>query len=270
MINCDEFHKFIDDYVYDEVSFFVKAQMDEHIASCPKCREEAEFLKEIKSTLYAMPRLEVDESFKAALNEKLDAAEKTVDRKRRRSFFRDWRTYSALAACLVLAFVVQSKVGDFYRHSTVDPVQIPAENVADIDLSEMQKTTDQDESYTVPQNAAVNEQKEAAAEAPQETNQKNIVRSAAKQTEKPVVTQKTERQEEKMTDAPKPTAAQPVKPKATVITEDQAVQDTVQSSAVTEGAENPTLADTGENGTVLKGAAWRCASLRAMFTVVLA
>lgn len=88
MINCDEFHKFIDDYVYDEVSFFVKAQMDEHIASCPKCREEAEFLKEIKSTLYAMPRLEVDESFKAALNEKLDAAEKTVDRKRRRSFFR--------------------------------------------------------------------------------------------------------------------------------------------------------------------------------------
>lgn len=146
-------------------------------------------------------------------------------------------------------------MGDFYRHSTVDPVQIPAENVADIDLSEMQKTTDQDESYTVPQNAAVNEQKEAAAEAPQETNQKNTVRSAAKQTEKPVVTQKPERQEEKTTDAPKPTAAQPVKPKATVITEDQAVQDTVQSSAVAEGAENPTLADTGENGTVLKAAA---------------
>lgn len=163
MINCEEFHKFIDDYVYDDVSFFVKAQLDEHIASCPKCREEVAFLREIKSALYSMPRIEVDESFKAALNQKLDASGITVRHKRKRGFLRDWRTYSALAACLVLAFVIQSRVGDFYHNHVADPVNIQSQNAADIDISGMQQTAPADMRIALP-DAAQPESGEKPAE----------------------------------------------------------------------------------------------------------
>ena len=145
MINCEEFHKFIDDYVYDDVSFFVKAQLDEHIASCPKCREEVEFLKEIKSALYSMPRIEVDDSFKLALNEKLDAAGTTGRHKRKTGFLRDWRTYSALAACLEFGICYPGqRVGDFYHNRAADPVNIQSKNAADIDISGMQQTAPAD------------------------------------------------------------------------------------------------------------------------------
>ncbi len=155
MMNCEEFHKFIDDYVYGEVSFFVKAQMDAHIASCPKCREEAAFLKQIEATLHAMPRLEVDDSFQAALNKKIDGLELAAKRNKKYKFFRDWRTYSALAACLILAVVVQSRLSDFYKQGNhPNPVQSQAENVTDIDLSGMQEHGEQRDSVLPPQDAA--------------------------------------------------------------------------------------------------------------------
>lgn len=150
-MNCEQFHKYKYEYVYDEISFFVKAQLDEHIASCPKCREEVELLTKIRDTLYSMPQVEVDESFKAGIYEKLDAmaaaeAEEKKSKKKKRSFLRDWRTYSALAACLVLAVVVQSRVGDFYRN-TSNPGQIESGDLGNIDLTGMQETTNSDVTF---------------------------------------------------------------------------------------------------------------------------
>ena len=87
MMRCDEVQNFINDYVFDNASLFVRAQISEHLRSCPKCKEEYELLCEMRDTLQSMPRLEADAAFQSGLDEKLDQLAREVPAKKR-SFLR--------------------------------------------------------------------------------------------------------------------------------------------------------------------------------------
>lgn len=91
MLTCDECRKYLDAYVYGESSFYLNAQIEEHLASCPACREEAAFLQQIRDTLSQMPKIEVDDSFKAALNQRIDQLEAKAPPAKKWKFYKDWR-----------------------------------------------------------------------------------------------------------------------------------------------------------------------------------
>ena len=136
MLTCDECRSYLDAYVYGEVSFFLKAQIEEHLASCPACLEEAAFLQQIRNTLSQMPAIEVDESFQEQLNLKIDQleAERTPLKKKKR-FYKDWRMVSALAACVLLAVVIKANVFEFGHKIEQNGSGAGIQSVSDIDLS---------------------------------------------------------------------------------------------------------------------------------------
>lgn len=139
MLTCDACRAHLNDYVYGEASFYLKAQIEEHLASCPACREEAAFLRQIRDTLSDMPKIEVDAGFKAALNQRLDQLEQAAPVKKRK-FYKDWCAYSALAACVVLAVVLQTNVFEFGKQIEQNGLD-DRQAIANVDVTQLVPVT---------------------------------------------------------------------------------------------------------------------------------
>ena len=140
MLTCDECRKYLDAYVYGESSFYLNAQIEEHLASCPACREEAAFLQQIRDTLSQMPKIEVDDSFKAALNQRIDQLEAKAPPAKKWKLYKDWRMISALAACVLLAVVIQSNVFELGKQVEQNGVAPEIQEISDLDLTQITPT----------------------------------------------------------------------------------------------------------------------------------
>lgn len=237
-MNCDEVRKLLEDYVYDEVSFLVRNQIEEHLLSCPKCREEVEFLKEIKNTLHTMPRLEPEESFRTELNKKLDQLAKKQPEKKKRKIFRDWRTYSALAACLVLAVAVQSQISkntDSVNFPGMQPDLVHETNITNLQQTEKANAAEDAKQPTADDVVTEDVRKETEIEDANKKKIEQITTQPAEETPKPAV-QPTDEPVQSASAVPKETDVVPTDYAGAAVS---AVQEETEETAVPQADVEP-------------------------------
>jgi cytoskeletal protein RodZ len=126
MFGCDEFLTSMDDYIEGSLSAEKQAQMDEHRKTCATCRREFEFTKSMLDTLHRMPKIPVPSDFMETLNARLDQEDLMLfSQKKKKHLLRmlssNWRTYSALAACVLLLVIVKTNAWDVFNHSDTIP-----------------------------------------------------------------------------------------------------------------------------------------------------
>lgn len=105
-MTCDEFGKMLDNY--ENLTEDEKLSLNEHASQCVHCREELDFMLAMIAQLNALPKIEVPSDFGAKLKKrlKLSGAEATGFNKVLVLVRENYRRYSTVAACLVLAVVL--------------------------------------------------------------------------------------------------------------------------------------------------------------------
>lgn len=103
---CEEFQHMLDNY--ESLTDKEKLMMTEHAAECKSCREDMDFMLSIIGVTKTLPEIKAPEDFLDKLNIRIDREE--IKEKKLRRLWRltktDWKRYSAVAACLLLAAVV--------------------------------------------------------------------------------------------------------------------------------------------------------------------
>jgi len=108
MTNCSEIRTLLSEYLDDALDAKVKALADEHLRSCPACREELDSLKALVKDLGSIESVRAPADF-------LDQLHKRMERPSRVSTLRDWLFYPLrvkiplqLAGAAVMAFIIFS------------------------------------------------------------------------------------------------------------------------------------------------------------------
>ena len=135
MLTCKQFNNLISAYLNDELTEAEKAAMDAHKNICSSCAQELRFAESVHQTLHSLPRLSATPEFKLELDKRLDEIDQgtytppEAFKKRKFEFIYDWKKYSAVAACAVLAVLIGLDPTGLLRRSQVDTDQfadIPA------------------------------------------------------------------------------------------------------------------------------------------------
>lgn len=105
-MTCDEFGKMLDNY--ENLTEDEKLSLNEHASQCVHCREELDFMLAMIAQLNALPKIEVPSDFGAKLKKrlKLSGAEAPGFNRVLVLVRENYRRYSTVAACLVLAVVL--------------------------------------------------------------------------------------------------------------------------------------------------------------------
>ena len=104
MKNCKEFENLIEEYIDNELDSEKKLEFEEHIKTCPACREELGFSKMLRQSAGKIELPEPPADFLNRVNAALDKELNAVEPPRKTKFpifSRRWQT--AAAACLVVA-----------------------------------------------------------------------------------------------------------------------------------------------------------------------
>ena len=108
MTDCSEIRTLLSEYLDDALDAKAKALADEHLRSCPACREELDSLKTLVKDLGSMESVRAPADF-------LDQLHKRMERPSRVSTLRDWLFYPLrvkiplqLAGAAVMAFIIFS------------------------------------------------------------------------------------------------------------------------------------------------------------------
>ena len=104
MKNCKEFEDLIEEYIDNELDGEKKLKFEEHIKTCPACREELEFSKMLRQSVGEIKLPEPPADFLDRVNAALDKELNVIEPPRKTKFLifsRRWQT--AAAACLVVA-----------------------------------------------------------------------------------------------------------------------------------------------------------------------
>ncbi|MCX7714411.1 MAG: zf-HC2 domain-containing protein [Clostridia bacterium] len=108
-MNCDDFHRYIYEYIDNTLSEDLKESFESHIEKCDKCKQDLYTTKTMLDALHSMPKLPVPEDFASKLNERLNAEIKPSSR----SNLRKIANYaSSLAACVLLFVLIKGGIGD--------------------------------------------------------------------------------------------------------------------------------------------------------------
>ncbi len=113
-MNCDKFNKCLDNY--ENLSDETKQKMDKHALECANCKSELEFMRSIISTAKSLPDINVPVDFMEKLNVRIDEEEKKkarITRRVMRNVRRNWKQYTAAAACFALVAVVTANSNMF-------------------------------------------------------------------------------------------------------------------------------------------------------------
>lgn len=113
-MNCDKFNEYLDSY--ENLSDETKLEMDKHTQECENCKSELEFMRSIISTAKSLPDINVPVDFMEKLNVRIDEEEKKkarITRRVMRNVRRNWKQYTAAAACFALVAVVTSNSNMF-------------------------------------------------------------------------------------------------------------------------------------------------------------
>ena len=102
-MRCEDSRVMLDNYA--NLTDEEKARLNEHAEHCPECKAELDFLLSVIDAVNTLPNIEPPSDFLDKLNKRIDAEE----RKNKgiwAALKRNCRTYSGLAACLLLAAVI--------------------------------------------------------------------------------------------------------------------------------------------------------------------
>lgn len=116
-MTCEEFGKMLDNY--ENLTEDEKLSLNEHASQCVHCREELDFMLAMIAQLNALPKIEVPSDFGAKLK-------KRIKREADASGFgkiivlvrENYRRYSTVAACLVLAVILGANGKTLINHLT--------------------------------------------------------------------------------------------------------------------------------------------------------
>lgn len=138
MPSCKKIEPLLSSYHDDELDQQQRRLVAEHLDTCPHCQEQLSAIEAVSRAFGALESLEVTEKFQDNLHLALVNAareHRMQPEKERTSWYyriprwlRDWRTYSAAAACLVIAAVFGS--GVFQDYSAPTPAAPVATSVA--------------------------------------------------------------------------------------------------------------------------------------------
>lgn len=108
-MDCEHFGKKLDNY--ENLTEDEKIEMTKHAAECEICGRELDFMLSIIETTKSLPNIKPPSDFMEKLNLRIDAEE----RKKRNialritaNIHKNWRQYTAAAACLALVAVITS------------------------------------------------------------------------------------------------------------------------------------------------------------------
>jgi len=115
-MNCEDFGKYLDNY--ENLTAVEKCQMLEHAALCEKCKAELDFFMSMIATAYSLPKIEPPADFMEKLGARLDAEDKKAVSTSKIIWHvrRNWKQYTAAAACLALVTVITAN-----RTAFLDP-----------------------------------------------------------------------------------------------------------------------------------------------------
>lgn len=138
MPSCKKIEPLLSSYHDDELDAQQRRLVAEHLDTCPHCREQLSAIQAVSRAFGALEPLEVTEKFQDSLHLALVNAARVhrmqPEQKRAPWYYRiprwlrDWRTYSAAAACLVIAAVFGS--GVFQDYSVPTPAAPVATSAA--------------------------------------------------------------------------------------------------------------------------------------------
>lgn len=101
-MDCNMFREMLDNY--ENLTEEEKLNMAEHTAVCEECREEFDFFMSIMNSVKTLPEMEVPDDFLENVNKRIDAEVKGD--KIIRMIRKNWKQYSTVAACLIVAVVI--------------------------------------------------------------------------------------------------------------------------------------------------------------------
>ncbi|HOQ06183.1 MAG TPA: anti-sigma factor [Clostridiales bacterium] len=107
MMNCADVRENISAYADDELSAAERKSFEEHISSCPECREELDEMVRIIKLCRSVPLYDLPEGFRDGLHEKLTAAAKDLNASGAEKTKRKWtaKTFASIAAGILLIFL---------------------------------------------------------------------------------------------------------------------------------------------------------------------
>lgn len=120
-MDCKSFNEHLDNYEF--LSRETKDEMSHHADKCEKCRAELDFMFSVMSTVKSLPKIEPPIDFMDKLNLRIDKEEKIkygVASKAMRNLRRNWKQYTALAACFALVAVITSNGRYLIRNAADD------------------------------------------------------------------------------------------------------------------------------------------------------
>ena len=197
-MNCDKFNECLDNY--ENLSDETKHKMDKHALECANCKSELEFMRSIISTAKSLPDINVPVDFMEKLNVRIDEEEKKkarITRRVMRNVRRNWKQYTAAAACFALVAVVTANSNMFVdkmngnddgviQEETVvtdsdgnTAVSTTAPTVVDQDNTEENQPTVFEETVenTIPENKTVKSTSSLTTAKPQTSTSTNSVKS---------------------------------------------------------------------------------------------
>ena len=211
MSDCDRFNKILDSMTDGNISEEDRTFLDLHASVCEKCSEELAFVSNINKALHTMPKIEVPDNFLSSLNERLDFEEKIKKNSSNiinRKIFGNWKKYSALTACLLLAVMARL---DVWEVSAPDKVGEP---VIDYTVTENEAISPapqatQNATYTAPE--APLPQENVTSAQPIAENSEEIVRNTVSSAaENSKLQQMPVSKTQPKAEVPKPAAQKPV------------------------------------------------------------
>ncbi len=107
MLKCEETRELMSLFIDNELTDAELAKFNEHIDTCKQCQQELKLLKDIVTEFNTIEEVELPNDFKQKLHQKLVETKKSMQRTNP-PWYRNWRTYSGIAACILVAFTLKT------------------------------------------------------------------------------------------------------------------------------------------------------------------
>lgn len=106
-MDCSSFSDNLYDYIDGNLPKEMQQEMNEHCASCPACKELVELEKKIHQSLQGLPQPKIPKDFAESINQRININERKHKIFLLQRIVRNPVMYSAIAACILLAVVLQ-------------------------------------------------------------------------------------------------------------------------------------------------------------------
>ena len=117
MCSCDEVKKKLERYIDNELSPQEASKIEEHIKNCDSCRSELEFCLSVRNALKDIKLPDPPADFLDRVYDKLNTL--PIETKRFKfDRFLNWRSYSTIAACLLVAVFLGVNADEFRQSLT--------------------------------------------------------------------------------------------------------------------------------------------------------